>query len=298
METSYLKYAFEVYECGSINKAAQHLNMSQPNLSVCIKNLENELGYTIFERSHNGMRLTGEGRMFLKSAEVILHEMKVINEIPSRFKIKDNLSLSCTYSFDVMNTFVKFKKKNPPSNYEDLFKETGAIQVARDLIEKRYRMAFFYCFDDVIQKYYDMADKYNFKIIPIVERCPLILLVSKKNPLSKETQIDFERIKTLKFIMFENFRFDEWLKKLGFENDRQILYVYDRGGLIDFIKQSNYVTVMMKRFTEEYSSDCVEIPIVNSPIKMNAYLMYDKEYIPNYREKDFIKALKKRFEEY
>ena len=33
--------------------------------------------------------------------------------------------------------------------------------------------------------------------------------------------------------MYENFKFDEWLRILGFENDYKILYVYDRGGLLD-----------------------------------------------------------------
>ena len=61
-------------------------------------------------------------------------------------------------------------------------------------------------------------------------------------------------------------KFDEWLKILNFKNDNNILYVFDRGGLIDAIRQSRYVTVMMKRFTDTYSEDCVEISIVDAPL--------------------------------
>jgi hypothetical protein len=96
--------------------------------------------------------------------------------------------------------------------------------------------------------------------------------------------------------MYENFKFDEWLRILGFENDYKILYVYDRGGLLDAIKQSNYSTVMMKRFSEDsYSSDCVEIPIVNAPCGMNAYLLYHSDYELNPREKIFIRQLRDLF---
>ena len=62
---------------------------------------------------------------------------------------KGNISVSSTYSFDFMNLFMQFKKKNPARNIEDSFKETGLIQVIRDVVDKRYRMGLFYCFDSI-----------------------------------------------------------------------------------------------------------------------------------------------------
>ena len=97
--------------------------------------------------------------------------------------------------------------------------------------------------------------------------------------------------------MYENFKFDEWLKILNFKNDNTILYVFDRGGLIDAIRQSRYVTVMMKRFTDTYSEDCVEIPIVDAPFGMNAYCLHRASYTMNPREKQFIRELKELFAE-
>lgn len=295
MDIKYFEYALEVLECGSINKAAQNLGLSQPNLSVCIKNLESELGFPIFRRSNTGIFLTQEGELFINSAKKIVTELETINNIPSLFTTKGNLSISCTYSFDFMNQFIKFKKKNPLSVYEDSFKETGLIQTIRDVIEQRYRMSLFYCFDSASEKYYHFAQKHNLKLIPIAKGCPLILLVAKKNPLSKKKEISFEDIKNYKFIMYENFPFEEWLKILGFENDNRILYVFDRGGLIDTIKQSMYVTVMMERYTDSYSEDCVEIPIVNAPCSMDAYIIYHSIYKMNAREKLFIRQLKDLF---
>mgnify|MGYP000205336197 FL=1 len=111
MDIKYFEYVIEIVECGSINKAAQNLQMLQPNLSVCIKNLEQELGFPIFRRQHSGIRLTNEGELFLKSARKIATELETIHNIPSMFSHKDNLSISCTYSFDFMNHFLKSKKK-------------------------------------------------------------------------------------------------------------------------------------------------------------------------------------------
>lgn len=290
-----MEYVLEILECGSINKAAQNLKLSQPNLSVCIKNLESELGFPIFHRNNTGIFLTPEGELFMNSAQKIVTELETISNIPSLFTAKGNISISCTYSFDFMNQFIKFKKKNPVSCYEDSFKETGLIQTIRDVVEQRYRMSLFYCFDSVSENYYHFAKKHNLKLAPIAKEQSLILLASKKNPLSKRKEIRFEDIKNYKFIMYENFRFEEWLSILGFENDNRILYVFDRGGLIDTIKQSMYVTVMMKRFTDTYSEDCVEIPIVNAPCSMNAYIMYHASYKMNVREKLFVRQLKELF---
>ena len=51
MNLSHLRYALEVERTGSINKAAQNLFMGQPNLSKAIKDLESEVGITIFKRN-------------------------------------------------------------------------------------------------------------------------------------------------------------------------------------------------------------------------------------------------------
>lgn len=292
MDTKYFKYVIEIVECGSINKASQNLGISQPNLSVCIKNMEQELGFDIFSRKHSGITLTKEGQLFLESAKKISRELEVIKKIPSLFVDTDNLSISSTYSFDFMNAFIKFKQKNPPMQYEDSFKETGVMQSIRDLIEQRYRMALIYCFDSVRKNYYELARKHNLKIVSIAKKQPLALLVSKKNPLSLKDNIPFEKIKEYPFMMYENFIFEEWLKILGFENDNKILYVFDRGGLIDTIKQSKYVTVTMKSSFDAHNKECVEIPIIHSPFNLNVYIMYHNSYILNEREKKFIKQLK------
>ena len=63
MNLVHLKYAVEVAETGSINKASEKLYVSQPNLSRAIKELEASLGVTIFDRSAKGMVLTPEGEL-------------------------------------------------------------------------------------------------------------------------------------------------------------------------------------------------------------------------------------------
>ena len=58
MNILHLRYAVEVASTGSINKAAENLYMNQPNLSRAIKELEENLGIAIFERTTRGMIVT------------------------------------------------------------------------------------------------------------------------------------------------------------------------------------------------------------------------------------------------
>lgn len=59
-----------------ITRAARELYVSQPSLSVSLKNLEEELGMPLFERNGQGIRLTQAGRRFLAHAERILGDVE------------------------------------------------------------------------------------------------------------------------------------------------------------------------------------------------------------------------------
>ena len=65
MNILHMKYAVEVARHGSLNKAADALFIAQPNISRSIKELEANLGITIFDRSAKGMILTPEGEEFI-----------------------------------------------------------------------------------------------------------------------------------------------------------------------------------------------------------------------------------------
>ena len=59
MQLSQLMYFVTVAEQGSINRAAEKLFVTQPNLSKAIGNLESELKVRIFDRTNKGVILTG-----------------------------------------------------------------------------------------------------------------------------------------------------------------------------------------------------------------------------------------------
>ena len=67
-----LKYFVEVARCKSINQAAQNLYLTQPALTMALNSLEEELGYKLLIRSHQGTFLTTQGEQVFNDAQKIL----------------------------------------------------------------------------------------------------------------------------------------------------------------------------------------------------------------------------------
>lgn len=78
MQIHQLTYFVTVAEQGSINKAAEKLFVTQPNLSKAISNLENELKVRIFNRTNKGVALTDEGKKLYQYARTILNQIELM----------------------------------------------------------------------------------------------------------------------------------------------------------------------------------------------------------------------------
>src|SRR5436305_1639610 len=72
MELRHLRYFVAVAEAENVSRAALKLHVSQPGLSRQIRDLEDELGFSLLERSAKSVRLTDAGRIFLTEARAVL----------------------------------------------------------------------------------------------------------------------------------------------------------------------------------------------------------------------------------
>ncbi len=298
MNISFLEYLIEISNCGSINKAAQNLFLSQPNLSTIVKTVEKEIGFKIFKRFNRGITLTDEGKMFIRHAKNIIAEIELIKNIPTKFSKNSQISISCTYSSTFMESFMEFKQSYPCRDCEDLFKETGLIQTLQDVIEKKYRFSLFYCFDNRIEKHMDTIEKYNLDLITLSTNIKPMALVSSKGIYSDKNSISFKDLINLKISTYENFDFEDWLKVLGRKSKDQVFFVFDRGGLVDSVIKGDYIAVLMGKISEEQEFlGCKTLPIDDFPNNLYVCLAVQKNYIFSNREKQFLKTLKKNLKE-
>ena len=72
MELRHLRYFVAVAEMENVSRAALKLHVSQPALSRQIRDLEDELGFSLLERTARSVRLTDAGFLFLREARAVL----------------------------------------------------------------------------------------------------------------------------------------------------------------------------------------------------------------------------------
>lgn len=75
-----LRYLVAIADAGSFSAAADEEFVSQPALSLQIKELERKLAVTLFERTARGVMLTHQGSQILERARIVLREMSDLME--------------------------------------------------------------------------------------------------------------------------------------------------------------------------------------------------------------------------
>lgn len=111
MNILHMKYAVEVAKVGSLNKAAESLYVALPNISRSIRELEADLGITVFDRTAKGMVLTPEGEEFINYAKDILKQIdQVENMYKSGHVKKQKFSISVPRACYISDAFAEFSK--------------------------------------------------------------------------------------------------------------------------------------------------------------------------------------------
>ena len=153
MNIIHMKYAVEVARIGSINKAAEELLIAQPNLSRCIKELESDLGITIFSRTSKGMTLTPDGEEFIGYAKKILDQIDDVEKIYHQgVPKKQKFSISVPRASYISEAFAKFSQCISDDSAELFYYETNSHRAIDNILESDYNLG--------IIRYASVYDKY------------------------------------------------------------------------------------------------------------------------------------------
>lgn len=193
MNTQYFKYAVEIERTRSITQAAENLYMGQPNLSRAVKELEETLGFAIFERTTKGVVPTEKGTEFLTYAKNVLVQLDNMERLAGMATGElQTLSVAVPRASYISKALAEFVSEMDFERPIDInIKETNAMQSITDVTEQRhdfaiirYRMQNESYFNDYLNE-----KKLKYEVLWEFER---IILTSEKNMYIKSDMIKRE----------------------------------------------------------------------------------------------------------
>jgi len=134
MNITQLKYVLEIAGSSSMREAASKLYVTQPALSASIRELEEELGILIFERTNKGVSLTGAGREFLVYAKKAVGQYEILEDrYLSKDIDKEHFSVSTQHYNFAIKAFTEVIKQLNPDKYVFSIHETKTREVLEDV---------------------------------------------------------------------------------------------------------------------------------------------------------------------
>ena len=133
MTLQQLRYVTTVAETGTMSEAARRLFVSQPGLTKAIRELEQEMGIIIFDRTNKGIEVSKDGAIFLGYARQVLEQASLLEE---RYKLqaggKKEFSVSTQHYSFAVNAFVDLIKEFGGDNYDFSLRETQTYEIIDD----------------------------------------------------------------------------------------------------------------------------------------------------------------------
>jgi len=192
MNLLHMKHALEVAKAGSLNKASEVLMIAAPNISRSIKELESDLGITIFERTQNGMKLTPEGEEFINFAKGILNQIDELERFyKSESTPKQKFSISVPRACYISEAFAEFSKSLTKEPTEIFYKETNSQRTIHNMLNHDYKLGIIRYAENYDKYFKTMLEEKGFQY-ELVTEFTYSLIMSAENPLAKKEEITFE----------------------------------------------------------------------------------------------------------
>ena len=203
MTLQQLKYVTTIANIGSISEAAKRLFVSQPSLTKAIKELEKEMGITIFDRTNKGITVSKEGERFLGYARQVLEQAALLEEqYKSQSGGKKQFSVSTQHYSFAVNAFVELLKGADIDQYDVSLRETQTYEILYDVAHMKSEIGLLYYNDfnrPVLEK---LIHTNELTFTELFTAHPHIF-IGKTHPLAHKEVVSMDELEEYPYISFE-----------------------------------------------------------------------------------------------
>ncbi len=271
MKLQQLRYVVKVAECGSITEASRRLFVSQPSITASIRDLENEMGVHIFERTNKGVIVSEEGETFLGYARQVLDQADLLEgKYKGTSEQVPHFSVSCQHYSFAVNAFVDVIREFDAARYDFTLREEQTHEIIEDVAHMKSELGILYLSEhnrEVIER---MLAANELVFEGLFCDTPHVFVCSD-HPLADHASVTLEDLEDYPFLSYEqgsynSFYYSEELTST-FER-RKNIRVRDRATLFNLAMGLNGYTVCSGVISHELNGP----GIISIPLDVDEYM--------------------------
>lgn len=296
MTIQQFRYFAKIVDCGSMSEAASKLHISQPSLSIAIRELENEIGKMLFQRSKKGITITQDGMEFLGYVRQVLQQM---NLIEGRYiqgtATRQKFSVSSHHYLFIANAFVDFINQFDGDEYTFALRETTTWGIIEDVKNLRSEIGIMYMSNFNRQVISKVLKENYLKFDPLFSKKPRIFLY-RQHPLAKREKVTLDDLQEYPKVQYDqgihnSFYFSEEI--LSNINTKKSIIVTDRHAVVNMLVGLNAYTIGTGIYPSSLHGRAItSVPLdVDEIIEIGIVTLAD--YVPSPLGKLYLDSLKK-----
>ena len=280
MTLQQLKYVTTIANIGSISEAAKRLFVSQPSLTKAIKELEKEMGITIFDRTNKGITVSKEGERVLGYARQVLEQAALLEEqYKSQSGGKKQFSVSTQHYSFAVNAFVELLKGAGIDQYDVSLRETQTYEIIDDVAHMKSEIGLLFYNDfnrPVLEK---LIHTNELTFTELFTAHPHIF-IGKNHPLANKDVVSMDELEEYPYISFEqgdhnSFYFSEEIFSTVVRPKH--IRVRDRASLFSLLLGLDGYTVSSGVIDEEVNGEnIISVPLAEEGLMHIGYITNNK----------------------
>lgn len=260
-----LKYVLAVAKSETISEAAKSLYISQPSLTEAIKELEQELGITLFYRNNKGVMISPAGEEFLGYARQVVEQTNLIEEkYFGAAPIKHQFCISAQHYSFAVETFVELLKEYGGEEYDFRIRETQTYEIIEDVAKLRSEVGILYLnqFNETVLR--KTLREHDLKFERLFVAKPHVF-VGVSNPLAQKTKVTLDDLVPYPRLSYEQgehnaFYFSEEI--LSTLESKKDIMVSDRATLFNLLIGLNGYTICSGVINEQLNGkNIIAVPL-------------------------------------
>ena len=241
MNIQQLRYVVAIANSGTFREAAEKMYVSQPSLSISVKDLEKELGFKIFRRTSSGTFLTRRGMEFYEKAQELVKGFDVFqNQYANPEEEKDEFSIASQHYDFLPPTITAFSQQYPDYKNFRIFEST-TVQILDEVAQGHSEIGIIYLNNQNQKGIMQRIEKLGLEVIELIPFQTHIYL-REGHPLAKKKELVMEDLADLPTVRFTQEK-DEYLyyseNFVDTSASSQMFNVTDRATLNGILERTN-----------------------------------------------------------